>query len=459
VGRLFWKFFAFIWLAQLAGILAIATSFWLLQLRADRAFTELDSGPGATTRVDAAAAIFHYGGAIAFKDWEESQPGPRVYAVDESGHDLLGRTVAPNLLALAQQSESSGGTRGLVLESRGADGRRYLFFSGHGSFGPPGGSGTPGAAREFRPRPGSRYVLPWAPMVATMIASLGTALLLAWYQAKPIRGLRAAFEAVAAGDLEARVAPALGKRQDELAELGRDFDRMADRLQASMNGQRRLLHDVSHEMRSPLARLQAATGLMRQKSAQHEPAIERIEEEIVRIDRLVGDLLKLSRLEAGEHAGVVEDIDLAELIRAVVDDANFEAQATERTVTWRYETAGIVTGRPEMLHGAIENVVRNALKHAPNTPDIQVETAVDAAQTRYSIRVLDRGPGVPERELQGLFTPFFRAAESARTEGYGLGLAIARRSVEAHKGTIVAANRPDGGLLVTIELPLRPTLA
>ena len=222
-----------------------------------------------------------------------------------------------------------------------------------------------------------------------------------------------------------------------------------------MDGQRRLLHDVSHEMRSPLARLQAAVGLIRLKHGGGEPALERIEEEIVRIDRLVGDLLKLSRLEAGELTGAEEEVDMQELVREVVDDANFEAQATGRAVIWERETPGTVYGRPEMLHGAIENVVRNALKHASQSPEVRVHSAIDVRNSLYVLRVLDTGPGVPEHELAELFSPFFRATDAARTEGYGLGLAIARRSIEAHDGTIRASNRRDGGLEITIVLPSR----
>jgi two-component system OmpR family sensor kinase len=353
VGRLFWKFFAFIWLAQLAGIIAIASAFWL-------------TAP------------------------------PAVRGFDPPGFAA-----------------------------------------------PPRGAPGPGPPRRGMP--------PVAPTLMTLLASLGTALALAWYVAKPIRGLRMAFEAAAGGDLDVRVGPAMGGRDDELADLGREFDRMADRLQNSMNGQRRLLHDVSHEMRSPLARLQAAAGLLRQRHGQ-EPAIERVEEEIVRIDRLVGDLLQLSRLEAGEMAGMAEAVDMQELLRGVVTDADFEARVTGRSVTLLRETAGTVTGRPDTLHGAIENVVRNALKHAPLTREVYVDTSLDPLAGRYTVCVLDEGPGVPDTELPRLFTPFFRAA-GAGADGYGLGLAIARRSIEAHGGSIRASNRPEGGLAVTIVLP------
>jgi signal transduction histidine kinase len=388
VGRLFWKFFAFVWLAQFAGIFAIASIYWLTEVRV------------------------------------EGEPHDRV------PHD---RVDAPSPLAQSQSHDRAPPPPS-------------------GERGPPPPDHFPPSDRLRPPGPPLRGPPPLVPTLMTLMVSLAAALALAWYVAKPIRGLRAAFDAAAGGNLDVRLGPVMGGRHDELADLGRDFDHMADRLQNAMKGQRRLLHDVSHEMRSPLARLQAAAGLMRLKYGA-EPAIERVEEEIIRIDRLVGDLLKLSRLEAGELVGAAESIDMQELVRGVVTDANFEARPSGRTVTWHRESPGIVIGRPDMLHGAIENVVRNALKHAPQTPEVQIETAVDEAGGRYTLCVLDRGPGVPEPELAGLFTPFFRAA-GAGAGGYGLGLAIARRSIEAHGGSISASNRAGGGLAVTIILPV-----
>jgi two-component system OmpR family sensor kinase len=295
--------------------------------------------------------------------------------------------------------------------------------------------------------------------LTTLIASLLTAVLLAWYVAKPIRSLRSAFDGVAGGNLSLRVMPLIGTRHDELADLGRDFDRMAERLQASMEGQRRLLHDVSHEVRSPLARMQAAVGLLRRKYDREEPTIERLEEEIVRIDRLVGDLLNLSRIEAGEFVGAEEDIHLRELVTDIVSDANFEAASSGRSITWDDTVDAGLHGRPDMLRVAIENVVRNALKHAPESRDITIRTSVDAARSTYTLSVLDSGPGVPEEELAHMFRPFFRSTHAVGTDGYGLGLAIAKRSLEAHGGRITASNRPEGGLVVKIELPLPRTPA
>jgi two-component system OmpR family sensor kinase len=290
-------------------------------------------------------------------------------------------------------------------------------------------------------------------IIATLAASIVTALLLAWYVAKPIRSLRGAFEAVAAGDLNRRIAVQIGARNDELADLGRDFNRMASRLQVSMDGQRRLLHDVSHELRSPLARLQAAVGIMRQKPEQPADMITRIEDETARIDRLVGELLTLSRLEAGELVGVEEEVDMHDLVAEVVRDANFEAQAQGRQVIWDERGSATLLGRPELLHSAIENVIRNSLKHAPESRSIWIETTSDSVRRRYTLQVLDEGRGIPAGELPNLFAPFARGVNAASADGYGLGLAIARRCVEAHGGTIRADNRPAGGLCVEIVLP------
>jgi two-component system OmpR family sensor kinase len=182
--------------------------------------------------------------------------------------------------------------------------------------------------------------------------------------------------------------------------------------------------------------------------------VTRIEEEIARIDRLVGELLTLSRLEAGDLIAVEEHVDMRDLVRDIVHDANFEAQAHEREVIWDDRGSATVQGRPELLHSAIENIVRNALKHAPESRIVRVETSVDAANRQYTLRVLDDGRGAPEDELPDLFTPFFRGSR-APTDGYGLGLAIARRSIEACGGTIRANNRTGGGLSVEIVLSWR----
>ncbi len=445
MGRLFWKFFGFIWLAQLAGIVAIGATFWFAARHFERG-NDIDVGPAAGASVETAAIILRYAGKPAFADWVQKERREKVFAVDAAGRDLLSRELAPGLLEHARQMHLQAPESGMATEVTDASGHRYLLFAAGRDMMRAVGIRDGGMLRGLPPLP---------PTIATLLASLLTAVLLAWYVAKPIRSLRFAFGAMSSGNLALRVGPSIGARHDELADLGHDFDRMAERLQSSMEGQRRLLHDVSHEVRSPLARLQAAVGLLRQKYDREDATIERIEEEITRIDRLVGDLLKLSRIEAGELVEREQDVDLRELVFEIVMDANFEAQATGRTVRWLDETSATTSGWPEMLRGAVENIVRNALKHAPNSDVVVIETTLVAAPPRYVIRVLDAGPGVPEEELNVLFTPFYRSALGSSTDGYGLGLAIARRSVETHGGTIRARNRAGGGLMVEITLPLR----
>ena len=294
------------------------------------------------------------------------------------------------------------------------------------------------------------------PLAAGALVSLVFAALLAWYVARPIRNLRAAFEAAADGRLEQRLAPAMGRRRDELADLGRDFDRMAARLKSLMDSQRRLLHDVSHELRSPLARLQAAIGLVRQQPERIDDFVARIERESGRMDTLVSELLTLSRLEAGMAGKLDEAVDLGELLGNVVDDARFEAAARNCQVDLTGSRDVALTGNGELLHRAIENIVRNAVKHAP--PGSRVDIDVAQADGRVIVRVADAGPGVAEADLQAIFAPFFRAGAAKpknSPDGHGLGLAISQRVVEAHQGTISAANRPTGGLCVTVTLPLR----
>jgi len=428
----------------------------------DGAAEDTDAGLSARTEVDAAAAILRYGGKVAFESWATRDASHVVYAIDAADRDLLGRSVAPVAIAQARDLHRAHSSSPLVAEVTGPEGALYLLFVVRGDrpspagptrgdfAGPSAGGPVYGAPAH----PALHHRPPNGPLIGTLLASLLTAALLAWYVAKPIRSLRLAFEAASSGRLDYRVAPAIGARHDELADLGREFDRMVERLEDSMGRQKRLLHDVSHEVRSPLARLQAAAGLARLKESTDAATLDRIEEEIARIDRIVGDLLKLSRIEAGDVAEGLEEIDLRELVSQVISDANFEAQALGRQIIWTKQAAAVMIGRPEMLHVAFENIVRNAIKHAPASQVVTIETSVDETKSRFTFLVLDTGPGVLEDEVAALFAPFFRSARALSTDGYGLGLAIASRSIEAHGGTIRAQNRATGGLAVEITLPL-----
>jgi signal transduction histidine kinase len=294
---------------------------------------------------------------------------------------------------------------------------------------------------------------PLLPVFAGSLVSLIFAALLAWYFARPIRTLRTAFDEVAKGRFDTRIGSSIGGRKDELADLGQDFDRMASRLQGLMDAQRRLLHDISHELRSPLARLQAATDLMQQQPDRAAEFISRLERDTGRIDSLVGELLTLARLDSGMAGRMDETVDVSELLEHIANDARFEAKARQCSVDADIPGDIRVKGNQELLFRALENVMRNAVLHSPEGKRVSLSVMPDAFTREWRISVLDEGSGVPPSELETIFEPFFRSKTADSQTGYGLGLAITQRVVQAHGGTVTAANRPGGGLAVTIILP------
>ncbi len=233
---------------------------------------------------------------------------------------------------------------------------------------------------------------------------------------------------------------------------------MAQQLQTLIAAQRSLLHEVSHELRSPLARLQAAIGLARQSPQKVESSLDRIEQEAVRVDELVGQLLTLSRMEASVSDGSrerVERIDLVDVVASIAADAHFEAQSSGRAVVFQGQGELVADVRAELLHRAVENVVRNAVKYTRPGTTVEVSAGANEAGDTFVMRVADRGPGVAESELDAIFQPFYRSADQPPGPGFGLGLAITRRAVEAHGGTVRASNRDGGGLVIEISVPLR----
>jgi signal transduction histidine kinase len=283
--------------------------------------------------------------------------------------------------------------------------------------------------------------------------------ILAWHLTKPIRLLRTAAQRLASGDLTARVGMQKDDAKGELADLGHDLDRMAERIETLVESQKRLLRDISHELRSPLARLNVALGLVRRLDP---PAavvhLNRIENEAERLNELIGQLLTLTILESGSEELEKENIDLTELIGEVVDDAAFEAEDRGRHVRVAASEPLCARGNREMLRRAIENVVRNAVRYTKDGSAVEIELLKGQEQnTPYAvIKVRDHGPGVPEATLTDLFRPFYRVAEARdrQSGGTGIGLAIAERALNLHNGVITARNAAKGGLLVEIRVPL-----
>jgi two-component system sensor histidine kinase CpxA len=279
---------------------------------------------------------------------------------------------------------------------------------------------------------------------------------------KPITRLRAAASGIAAGRLKTRVDPRVRRRHDEIGTLGRDFDRMAEQIEALVTAQRDLLGDVSHELRSPLSRLTVALGLLRQATAEEAPEyLSRIGLEAERLDKLIGQLLTLTRIESGVESTRRETFDLTNLVQEVAADGDFEARAHQRTVKIIHADSCTMSGVPEMLRSAIENIVRNAIRYTPaqTSVDITMERRNASTTPRAVLRVRDYGPGVPPGMLREIFVPFRRGQKLPEPEphGAGLGLAISDRIVCMHHGTIRAENATDGGLIVEMELPLLTT--
>jgi two-component system sensor histidine kinase CpxA len=277
---------------------------------------------------------------------------------------------------------------------------------------------------------------------------------LARHLTSPVEKLRAATQDLAAGNLSARVLPTMGKRRDELASLAADFDLMAEKIEALINSQRRLLGDISHELRSPLARLNVALELARQRAgADASSALERIQHEAENLNEMIGQLLALTRLESGAEGLRKTAFDLVELVSAITADAQFEAGSRNRAVRFKASSHCTIVGNELLLRRAIENVVRNAVQYTAEGTEVEVELRAEAGAV---ITIRDHGTGVPENALVEIFRPFYRVDDARDREagGVGLGLAITDRAVRLHGGSIEAANQPTGGLVVTITLPI-----
>jgi signal transduction histidine kinase len=290
-------------------------------------------------------------------------------------------------------------------------------------------------------------------LLAIIISGLVCALL-ARYLTRPITRLRTAAQKIAAGDLKARAAN--GSAQlDEVGQLVKDFDYMADRLEILIGAQQRLISDVSHELRSPLTRLKLALDLARTDSPHGmSQALDRIEREAERLSGLVGMLLTLSRLESGDSQPETDMVHLPDLLAEIAADVDIEAQSRHCTVQLDRMQECWIEGNQELLRSAFENVVRNAIRYTEPGTAVRVTTQCDDHAVR--VMVQDQGPGVPDSELDNVFKPFYRVDTSRerRTGGVGLGLAIAERAIKLHNGKISAANLKPGGFQIEISLPL-----
>jgi two-component system, OmpR family, sensor kinase len=288
--------------------------------------------------------------------------------------------------------------------------------------------------------------------IALVVSAL-TSWWLAEHLTAPIRRIQEGARALASENLDVRVSAGLEGRKDELAVLARDFDAMADQLRANRSATTQLLRDISHELRSPLARMRVALGLARQPPADFPRQLDRLEREIERLDAMISQVLKLARLHGTEVLLQREPFELDEVIEEVVRDANFEGAVKNCRVNLHGASDATVFGNRELLRSAIENVLRNAVHYSPQ--DAPVDVSVARASSGLEILIRDRGPGVPPGDLERIFEPFYRVAESRDRDsgGEGIGLAITSQVMKAHGGFAKAANAPGGGFEVRLSLP------
>jgi two-component system sensor histidine kinase CpxA len=447
---LFLKIFLWFWLAAAGIIAALNLTLWLTWFMDPN--PERNHGPlgeALNLYAESAVQVYDREGAQAFAQYVNRsmrEAGSEIYLYDGSGNSLApadskdASSVADDVRT-TQQHIAHVTPLGRITWGRAVvspSGKTYIFVTR--------------LRQIYQPRR-----LTAKQVVAAIIVAGILAYLLALYLTSPLKKLRATVQAFAQGNLDVRIGPELGSRRDELADLGREFDHMAERISVLIESEKRLLADISHELRSPLARLAVALELARKNSPPTASGpLNRIEQEAERLNELVGQLLAITRLESGAERVPAETVILEDLVHQVVEDADFEAKPLNKEVKVLQLDKCRVSGSAELLRSAVENVVRNAVRYTADGTAVEVNLNWKLDTAMLTVR--DHGPGVPETDLERIFEPFYRVSESRdrASGGAGLGLSIAERTVKLHGGTIQAANTGDG-LLVTIRLPLAPS--
>jgi len=463
--RLFWRIFAAFWLATVVVLLAFA---WITTSN-----FESEKIPGlGVTRLQAAmddllsrtSRELRHEGEDATRKWlrTASDFGPiSIYVFDSGGNEMLGRTAPPAITDAAGEVIVEAGTLaddGSLMPTHDGDRlrARAIRVKDEGIYGAVAKLEGTFFTRLISRRP----ITFWSNIATGMIVSALFSLLLAWYVAAPLTKIRASTRRFAQGDLDARVGELRFGRSAEMTALASEFDEMAARIKALIESHRRLVRDVSHELRSPLARLRVALELARDgDDAQVHASLDRIESESARLEGMLSQALELSRLET--KRGMAQDtVALDQLLEDVITNADYEGAPRGRKVVLADCERQVLTGSRDALYSAFENVIRNALAYTQDGTTVTVRLLRDARDPRFAlVTVRDHGPGVAEAELKRIFEPFYRT-DSARTRasgGTGLGLAIARSAVEFHGGSICARNADGGGLEVAIKLPTQPS--
>jgi two-component system sensor histidine kinase CpxA len=449
--HLFLKIFLWFWATViLTGISLVLI--WVLQPASVPSHWHAGFEDTAKYFGTAAASSFEQGGSSAASEYiRHLSEDAHIHGClfDNAGHPLAGEycpefeTMGAHL-ARGEPSDSDmqRGLARMAVPIKGSDGRAYIYAS----------ELLAGPRALAGERPGAA---PLRVVVALLVSGV-VCYFLTRYLTAPILRLRSVAQQIAAGKLSVRAEARMERRHDELGDLVRDFNRMADKTEHLISSQRQLLYDVSHELRSPLARMNVALDLLRGR-VRDDPALNRIGIDLQRLNEMIGRLLTVAKLEATSTLQTPVRVDLSELISSVVIDADFEAKERGNRVDIVQAANLAIPGDPNLLRSAIENVLRNAVRFTRSGTAVEVvlrtNRVTSADEAIISIR--DHGPGVPEQELAHIFRPFYRVtdARSRDSGGVGLGLAITDRVVRLHGGRIQAVNEPDGGLRVEITFP------
>ncbi len=451
---LFWRAFLTFWGAMavilVCGMVLTAAVAWYR-------VNSLDGlNPASLTRD--AAQIARSEGADGLERWVQAMDrrysALNIYIMDAQDTDILGRSLPARMQDwLVAYRAGPDGSPQADYQPADPTGERVSWWEPQKLLLPDGSV----MLMLFLPFDSSHWeLLALSPVaLALMLFALAVTAPFCWALSRhvtaPLAQLRQATHALSAGRLDAHTPARLARRKDELGLLARDFNAMADRLKALVDTREQLLHNIAHELRSPLARLRLAAELARRKDERQDLQLDRIERECERLDALIGNTLRLARL--GALPVPTETLDLAEIVSDVVEDARYEAGGRQVRIEWWQPAPVPLVGDRCSLASAIENVLRNALRFAPAHSAIRVH--LQSNQREASLEIEDRGPGVAADELACLFEPFYRTASGARKpgSGAGLGLSIAQAAVAAHKGRMSARNLSPQGLGVRLELP------
>lgn len=471
MNNLFWRFFLVFW-ATLVFAVLLAWGIYKVQLT--RLTNDNTTFPSSQFMLDISRTLVKNQSFNELEQFLEKHGhapwnDTTVWLINLQKQDFFGRKVSDiNIDELADKTPDYTDKQGmhwyLVLSGKSAMPPAPPFRGLANPPGPPFKASpdlnmiTPPDGRPPRP-PLPFWLHPAFLLTAILLASIVFSMLLARYIASPVRQLKQALAKLADNHWQTQLSPQLTGRQDEFGALSRNFNQMASSVANAIESQRRLLHDVSHELRSPLARLQILTGLSNQSPEEAVLLLQKVEKETEKLEQLVDEILTFSRLESGNTSLQLTDVDLTELLYSICEDAQLEAQSHCKQLRTELSDVSLIQGDSALLYRACENVIRNAVKFAAENTVISVK--LTQPEKHILLTVSNMGDGVKEEDLPDLFTPFFRANRSCSSDGVGLGLSIAKRAVEAHHGSIQAANLKSGndviGFQVKITFPINHT--